>query len=582
MSLKKNLKLYALTALLTLSLGLAYFGPAFAKQGPDGKWVIGDFHQHTFYTDGATTFDFAMGKNNEFGLDWWSNSEHGGKRPQDGNNVFWDTRPEVTILGATQIDGGHRSMWRWQSLRDYAYPDIFRTRGIYPAKRIFSGVEWNVPGHEHCSVSVVGKDATAVSAFEYQFDTSDYDFLGDIMNDPRMKKYGTLTKQNGRTNFVQGPTSVTVTDKTYPERHADAVAACAWMEKQYKTNKIDNAWIIFAHIERDGVWNANSGGGYNIEHFRDFNNAAPDICFGFEGAPGHQVNKWRGFGNAVNITPGIPDETRSKDFGGTYGGVGYYSAKVGGLWDALLGEGRRWFNFANSDYHKHWTVGGDDFYPGEYQKTYVYAVNKNHDGQISLNEIANGLRSGNSFFVFGDLIDGLEFSAQAQGDKVPMGGELELKGHGKGHPVQITIKFKSPASNHHDDVPVVDHIDLIAGEITGKIAPGSPDYTKATNERTKVIATFSQPDFTVDREGWTVIRTMVKVDKDMYFRLRGTNLAPNTPDETDADGNPLPDYLVTAHQSIDGAAEAWKDLWFYSNPIFIYVDGKPGKGDKTS
>ena len=73
------------------------------------------------------------------------------------------------------------------------------------------------------------------------------------------------------------------------------------------------------------------------------------------------------------LAPGIPDETRSKDFGGTYGGVGYYSAKVGGLWDALLGEGRRWFNFANSDYHKHCTAGGDDFYPGEYQKTYVYA-----------------------------------------------------------------------------------------------------------------------------------------------------------------------------------------------------------------
>jgi hypothetical protein len=88
-----------------------------------------------------------------------------------------------------------------------------------------------------------------------------------------------------------------------------------------------------------------------------------------------------------------------------------------------------------------------------------------------------------------------------------------------------------------------------------------------------VIATFSQPNFTVDEEGWTVIRTMVKVDKDMYFRLRGTNLAPNTPDETDENGNPLPDYLITAHQNIDGSAEAWKDLWFYSNPIFVKVDG---------
>jgi hypothetical protein len=54
-----------------------------------------------------------------------------------------------------------------------------------------------------------------------------------------------------------------------------------------------------------------------------------------------------------------------------------------------------------------------------------------------------------------------------------------------GHPVQVTIKFKSPASNNNGDAPVVDHIDLIAGEITGKIAPGSPDYTKATNETPK-------------------------------------------------------------------------------------------------
>ena len=104
------------------------------------------------------------------------------------------------------------------------------------------------------------------------------------------------------------------------------------------------------------------------------------------------------------------------DFGGTYGGVGFYTAKVGGLWDALLGEGRRWFNFANSDYHSHWTLhGGDDFYPGEYQKTWVLrrwtAI---ATAKYSLNEIADGLRSGNSFFVHGDLIDHLEFTAESR------------------------------------------------------------------------------------------------------------------------------------------------------------------------
>jgi len=59
----------------------------------------------------------------------------------------------------------------------------------------------------------------------------------------------------------------------------------------------------------------------------------------------------------------------------------------------------------------------------------------------------------------------------------------------------------------------------------------------------------------------------------MYFRLRGTNLAPNTLNETDADGNPLADALVTIKTpDIPAAERAWNDLWFYSNPIFVYVD----------
>lgn len=116
----------------------------------------------------------------------------------------------------------------------------------------------------------------------------------------------------------------------------------------------------------------------------------------------------------------------------------------------------------------------------------------------------------------------------------------------------------------------MDHIDLIAGEIAGKISPDSPDYTKATNETARVIATFSRPDFRVDKEGWSHPAPGAR-EKDMYFRLRGTNLVPNTPYETDAEGNPLPDYLVTYNLGIDGAEEAWRDLWFYSNPIFDKV-----------
>jgi hypothetical protein len=58
----------------------------------------------------------------------------------------------------------------------------------------------------------------------------------------------------------------------------------------------------------------------------------------------------------------------------------------------------------------------------------------------------------------------------------------------------------------------------------------------------------------------------------MYYRLRGTNHAVNAPSETDAKGNPLSDFLATDNLGLDGAAEAWADLWFYSNPIFVFVE----------
>jgi len=550
--------------------------PTLAEQ-PKGQWLSGDFHQHTLYTDGGTSFDLVMAKNHEMGLNWWANSEHGGERSRDGNGNFWDdpaVYPGNPILGAYELSDGHREMWRWQSLRDFAFRDIARTRAVYPNRRVFSGFEWNVPGHEHCSTGIVAEDARALSAFEYQFDNSDDDFsrIGEA------GRYGVLAKQNGKLGFAQGATSVTTVNKSYPDRHADAVAACAWMQRQYEARLIDNAWLLFAHIERRGPWSSAHGGGYNIEHFRDFNNAAPDICFGFEGAPGHQANNSRGFANAVSCDGA--GRCTSKDFGGTHGGVGYYTAKVGGLWDALLGEGRHWFIFANSDYHRHYSAGGDDFYPGEYQKTWVYVVDKNGDGDYSLNEIADGLRSGNAFFVQGDLINHLGFEAQNNGDIVAMGGNLEAAK--KINDLKLTIKFKSPVANNCSPdgtfitqcaKPKLDHVDLISGDIGGRVNPNDPNYTNPVNPSARVIATFSAKDWKTDQTGTSTIVTHINnVSQSRYFRLRGTNHAPGTTGETDPFGNPLADAQATISLGIDGAQEAWNDLWFYSNPIFVILD----------
>ncbi len=116
---RKTLVKVAVAAALSASLCLRTVDDVEAKHYKDSKseWLSGDFHQHTYYTDGSTTFDFVMEKNNEFGLDWWANSEHGGSRNRDGEGDSWlDTTKysENPILGDNPEAG---YMYRWQSLR---------------------------------------------------------------------------------------------------------------------------------------------------------------------------------------------------------------------------------------------------------------------------------------------------------------------------------------------------------------------------------------------------------------------------------------------------------------------------------
>ncbi len=175
-----------------------------------------------------------------------------------------------------------------------------------------------------------------------------------------------------------------------------------------------------------------------------------------------------------------------------------------------------------------------------------------------------GLRSGNSFSVMGQLIDGLDYKVTSKKVTATMGGTLSVK---SGTNVTVTVKFHSPSLNNNGAVPKVDHVDLISGDVTGRIAPSSPEYeTKDYNSSTKVAKRFNATNWTLSA-GWYSMSFTVKATKDQYLRLRGTNLGLNVPNQTDANGNPLMDDLM----GVNDAAQAWADLWFYSNPIFIDV-----------
>lgn len=491
--MKNKTKLVVVAMTAALALGSVSLPVMAKEQNNNGRWVTGDFHNHTFLTDGSNKESEVVDNTfNKYGLDWMANSEHGGTSSRDplGNPLTYKT-------------------WRWITLKDLSFPIIQKLRTKYPNKALVQGVEWNVPGHEHASVGIVNAEPNPISDFEYTFDASDKDI----------------------SRAAEG----LVKDNT---GHAGAVDAAAWLEKNYSKN----SYLVLNHPSRVLA--------YKAADLRDLNNAAPDVFIGLEGIPGHQKEGNRGgYGSA---------DAKAQ----TYGGADYMLAQVGGMWDSLLGEGRKIWMFTNSDFH---STGGD-FWPGEYAKSYTWINDQGKNGKVSAKSyqaIVDGMRSGDSFAVLGDLINGLDFQIKS-GKSATMGQTLMTN---KSKDAQVIIKFKSPKTNNNGDPVMVDHIDLIAGDVTAKAAPGTAEYTNDTNSSTKVIARFTSKDWKY-ADGWYTIRyDLKKIDKNQYFRLRGTNLGLDVPKQTDSDGNPLNDSLM----GTNNASEAYSDLWFYSDPIFVNV-----------
>ena len=166
-----------------------------------GKWLSGDFHQHTYYTDGSTTFDFVMEKNNEYGLDWWANSEHGGSRNRDGNGHLWtDTAyyPTNPILG--DVSGTPQVMWRWQSLRDFVYPDIGRPDAMYMISASFP--VWN--GTSPAMSIAAPPSWPKTRAPSALLSTSSTNRIRTRVERGSSLPYGELVKRNGRTLTKRG------------------------------------------------------------------------------------------------------------------------------------------------------------------------------------------------------------------------------------------------------------------------------------------------------------------------------------------------------------------------------------------
>jgi len=507
---------------------------------PTGRWMTGDIHFHTQASDGHATQAEIMSKAfDTFGLDYLVPSNH--LRNQASNPY---------------LDGGDPNNAKQNILfshaqRDYEIIEITRLAPLYSGKLVYTSFEWDTPKNtfDHMSIGIVGKDFDEVNdftrLFEYKF--SNTNTLADFDAEDLYKWE------------AQG-------EKRHNQTKADVRKAMAWLQQHYP----HNSYLQLNHAMRDPST-------YTIRDLRLFNDIAPNVFFTIEGMPGNQFNN-RGEYNSPNGDPSLA---------GTLSGVDPIVAQVGGWWDALLGEGRRIWVAGNSDFH--FKTGCADgtclsgYWPGEYTKNYTYVTGDNQQALLE------AMRSGNSFAVFGDLIDSLDYRVEINGQSATMGQTLTVNA---GDQVTFHINFTSPEfnnkevrvndGNYHGLNPGVHHIDLISGKVGAKAIPDTPSYDQASNDTTLIIKSFTETDWTQTAEGVYQIRYSFTADANRYFRLRGTNLMYN---QEDADGNIImidgePQYTkkinkenLTPEAFVNKVNDRnYNELWFYSNPLFIKVD----------
>lgn len=478
---------------LALSATLAIGGTFIvaATQPPAERWLAGDTHVHSQWSPGydqSTTPPTPV--------------PAGDARYPTPTNARMAERFGLDWIVTTDHGGPNHSKLNLER----AYPELVESRTLVPNVVQFYGMELNMPGMDHHALIIPRTDSEAQMLFdiEHRFDANEAW--------PADKGRNTAAARIEALTFIESQAHLPLLFANHPSRSARG----------------------------DSMY-----GDDEPSEFRQNMEAAPSVYRGFEGAPGHQAGALLADGTIRRDSAGRPAGNRggyASAKARTRGGFDPMTAIVGGLWDTLLGEGRRFWIVAASDSHVNYADPdrpGNDFWPGQFHKIYVRA-SKTHDS------ILENLRAGRMFVTAGDLISSLDVDVTAGRSTASIGGTVRAA---RGREVDITIRFVDPATpNFGGFSPEVKRVDLIVGEVHPSTSP-SADH----NPTARVIERFLPATWIKDRNGYR-ITTKLRVSSNLYLRVRGTSSGDLEPEIDQPGENP------------------WTDLWFYSNPVFIEVN----------
>ncbi|NUL14622.1 PHP domain-containing protein [Streptomyces lunaelactis] len=511
--------------------GGALLGPTAAEAhtpawgDPDLAYLVGDHHVHSVYShDAKYTFSQLATAASRYGVDWMVLTEH---------SNFGHAR-------AGGADAEHR--------------EILRARADNRRMLIFQGLEWYIPGAEHATVfSPPGRhEVELLTRFEEAYD-------GKLL----------------------GYTAGAPTHPDTPRNEAHAVKALQWLDQQRRRGYVDDVLVLANHPQRLGI--------DSPHEMRAWRDAAPGIMIGMEGAPGAQGAAHPGRGASSirgeyenspsgNSWPGFPREAYV-----TYGGFDWATATVGGLWDAMLAEGKLFSITSNSDVHRvvfdtwkngDWLPGqnfdntgrlpdpvnttepqpGSDLWPGQFSRTHVGVT------RYGYRQVMEGLRAGRVWVDHGQLIDGIDVRVNREhgiGRGVTLGGRLRVR-RGEKIVLNVTVTTAS-RPNHHGEVPRLAHLDVIRGAVCGPAA--DRDEWRAPD--TRVV-------HTADVEGrtgrYTLRIPLGRAEESCYLRLRGSDGKRNGPGLL---GGSVDPHGPITHEP--GNGDPWVDTWLYTNPVFVDV-----------